>query len=91
MFCCKIYDVNYVCLLQRLPEILNQIFGILNACRNANQRVGNAVLFADFLGYGGVGHYRRNLDETLNTATAFAVSFVLNLSTEVVTPSFVIF
>ena len=65
-----LHEINKL-LLQRLPEIFNQIFGILDACRNANQRVGNAVLFADFLGHGGVGHYRGNLDETLHSAGTF--------------------
>src|SRR5258708_13455074 len=58
-------------LIERVIEISDQIFHVLDADRNADESVGDADAFADFRGDRGMSHRRGMRDQSLDAAQAF--------------------
>src|SRR5438093_180275 len=57
---------------QCLTQIGDQVVGVFDADRDADQAVGDADLAADLRRNRGVGHERRRLDERFDAAEALA-------------------
>src|SRR5882757_9812813 len=58
-------------LIERVIEISDQIFHVLDADRNADESVSDADAFADFRGDRGMSHRRGMRDQSLDAAQAF--------------------